>query len=435
MSDLKTYPETRAVLERLENALKKAYILVNICQNHSFLYLMAMGWMLEHRFQKVEAEIERYLRLIPLINLVDVQRAKANHRMGSLLCSRVENAFLGIFRRTNRLQVEKPARSGLGLGVETAAGTGGTGVEVDANPDLETFPLSQLKRATRNFSHGNIVGEGEFAVVYKGRMDDKFVAVKTWKLNTNQGLQEWVNEMNVLRKLSHPNLIRLLGYCKEENAAFHLVYEFMANGSLQDHLLEKGKPPLSWKLRIKIAIGAARCLRFLHKSNKRIIHRDVKPSVILLDSDFNPKLSGLGWSLSLKGRTGKRGRVSTHVLGTPGYLDPQCITTGHLDAKTDVYAFGIVLLQMLTGRKVFDPDRPCAERHLAQFAKPHLSSDAKELASLMDPKLNGEYPSAAASRLARIIEACIEKEHKLRPTMNDVVKALEKIDAIRIGGD
>ena len=103
-----------------------------------------------------------------------------------------ENAFLGIFRRTNRLQVEKPARSGLGLGVETAAGTGGTGVEVDANPDLETFPLSQLKRATRNFSHGNIVGEGEFAVVYKGRMDDKFVAVKTWKLNTNEGLQEWV---------------------------------------------------------------------------------------------------------------------------------------------------------------------------------------------------------------------------------------------------
>ncbi|CAL9752833.1 unnamed protein product [Musa acuminata subsp. burmannicoides] len=314
MSDLKTYPETRAVLERLENALKKAYILVNICQNHSFLYLMAMGWMLEHRFQKVEAEIERYLRLIPLINLVDVQRSK--------------------------------------------------------------------------------------------------------------------NEMNVLRKLSHPNLIRLLGYCKEENAAFHLVYEFMANGSLQDHLLEKGKPPLSWKLRIKIAIGAARCLRFLHKSNKRIIHRDVKPSVILLDSDFNPKLSGLGWSLSLKGRTGRRGRVSTHVLGTPGYLDPRYFTIGHLDAKTDVYAFGIVLLQMLTGRKVFDPDRPCAERHLAQFAKPHLSSDAKELASLMDPKLNGEYPPATASRLARIIEACIEKEHKLRPTMKDVVKALEKIDAI-----
>ncbi|CAL9752805.1 unnamed protein product, partial [Musa acuminata subsp. burmannicoides] len=136
MSDLKTYPETRAVLERLENALKKAYVLVNICQNHSFLYLMVMGWMLEHRFQKVEAEIERYLRLIPLINLVDVQRAKkadrkkADHRMGSLLCSRVENAFLGIFRRTNRLQAEKPARSR--VGVETAAGTGGTGVEVVA---------------------------------------------------------------------------------------------------------------------------------------------------------------------------------------------------------------------------------------------------------------------------------------------------------------
>ncbi|CAL9752801.1 unnamed protein product [Musa acuminata subsp. burmannicoides] len=108
--------------------------------------------------------------------------------------------------------------------------------------------------------------------------------------------------------------------------------------------------------------------------------------------------------------------------------------SGHLDAKTDVYAFGMVLLQMLTGRKVFDPDRPCAERHLAQFAKPHLSSDAKELASLMDPKLNGSIHRRPL-RLARIIEACIDKEHKLRPTMNDVVKALEKIDAIRIGGD
>ncbi|URE03889.1 STYKc [Musa troglodytarum] len=421
MSDLKTYPETRAALEELENVLKKAYILVNICQKRSFLYLMAMGWMLEHRFQKVEADIERYLRIMPLVNLVDVQRArKANLQMGSLPSEtpgfRVENEFLGIFRRSNRLHVEKPASSGIG-------------VEVEAGPDLRTFQLSQLKLATRNFSHGNIVGEAEFAVVYKGRMDDQFVAVKRWELNTDQGLPEWVTEMKVLRKLSHPNLVRLLGYCKEENA-LHLVYEFMPNGSLQHHLLEKGKP-LSWRRRIKIAIGAARCLRFLHKSDKCIVHRDVKPSVILLDSDFNAKLSGLGWSSA--GLTRRRRRVSRHVVGTPGYMDPRCITTGHLDAKTDVYAFGMVLLQMLTGRKVFDPDRPRAERDLAQFAKPHLSADGEELASLMDPKLNGAYPPAAASQLARITEACIETEHKLRPTMNDVVKALEKIDAIRIG--
>ncbi|RRT48013.1 hypothetical protein B296_00038598 [Ensete ventricosum] len=154
MSDLRRYPETRAALERLGNALKECYILIHNCQNRSFLYIMTMGWMFEHRFQKVEAEIERHLKLIPLI----------------------------IFSR--------------GLGVETAAGTGGggggAGVEVDANPDLEVFQLSQLKHATRNFSHGKIVGKGEFTVVYKGRMDDKSVAVKTWKLNSNQGLQEWM---------------------------------------------------------------------------------------------------------------------------------------------------------------------------------------------------------------------------------------------------
>ncbi|WOL07338.1 putative serine/threonine-protein kinase PIX13 [Canna indica] len=293
-------------------------------------------------------------------------------------------------------------------------------VEVNYGASFRIFSLSELKRATKGFASNNIVGRGEFTVVYEGMLDSIAVAVKKWAQQSSQGSQEWENEMNILQNMSHPNLIRLLGYCQEEGIVL-LVYEFMANRSLEHHLLEQ-RNSLTWNQRIKIAIGTARALNFLHTSEKRIIHRGLKPGVILLDSDFNAKLSGLGWSRD--GPAGEDPTISTQVLGVPGYLDPRYIMTGHLDTKTDVYAFGIILLQMLSGRKVFDVNLPVDRRHIVQFAKPLLSN----LTRLMDPKLNGQYKWKDAFRLAQLSECCVSNDVKKRPNVVEIVKVLESVE-------
>ncbi|OAY50378.1 probable serine/threonine-protein kinase PIX13 isoform X2 [Manihot esculenta] len=306
------------------------------------------------------------------------------------------------------------------------------------SPNLKIFTLTELKSATRNFRPDTVLGEGGFGRVFKGWIDEKTyapskvgvgmaVAVKKSNPDSLQGLEEWQSEVKFLGKFSHPNLVKLLGYCWEEKQ-FLLVYEYMQKGSLENHLFRKGAEPLSWEVRLKVAIGAAQGLAFLHTSEKSVIYRDFKTSNILLDGDYNAKLSDFG--LAKLGPINGNSHVTTRVMGTYGYAAPEYVATGHLYVKSDVYGFGVVLLEMLTGLRALDTNRPTGEHNLIDWARPSLS-DKRKLKKIMDPRLEEQYPIKGAMQAAELIIQCLGSDPKTRPSMEEVLESLEKINAIK----
>ncbi|TKY55109.1 kinase 2B [Spatholobus suberectus] len=310
--------------------------------------------------------------------------------------------------------------------------------DILSSPHLKAFTLYDLKKATRNFRPDSLIGEGGFGYVYKGWIGEgksfgatmpgsgMVVAVKKLKPEGFQGHKEWLSELNYLGQLRHPNLVKLIGYCLEGDNRL-LVYEYMPNRSLEDHLFRKGRQPLPWATRIKVAIGAARGLSFLHDSKQQIIYRDFKASNILLDSEFNAKLSDFG--LAKAGPTGDHSHVSTQVLGTHGYAAPEYIATGRLTSRCDVYSFGVVLLELLSGRHAVDNTKSGVEHNLVDWARPYLG-DRRKLFRIMDTKLEGQYPQRAAYTVAIIALQCIS-EAKTRPHMSEVLAALEHLPVIR----
>ncbi|KAL4319241.1 hypothetical protein GQ457_18G013890 [Hibiscus cannabinus] len=304
-------------------------------------------------------------------------------------------------------------------------------------PNLRDFSFAEMKAATKNFRPDMVLGEGGFGKVFKGWFDEKGagkigsgtpIAVK--KLNSEgwQGFEEWQSEVNFLGRLSHPHLVRLLGYCWEDKELL-LVYEFMQKGSLENHLFGRGSTvqSLDWNIRIKIAIGAAKGLSFLHSSDKKVIYRDFKASNILLDGFYTPKLSDFG--LAKLGPSASQSHVTTRVMGTHGYAAPEYLATGHLYVKSDVYGFGVVLVEILTGLRALDTNRPTGQHSLADWIKPYLS-DRRKLKNIMDHRLEGKYPSKAAVRVAQLALKCLESEPKYRPSMKEVVDTLEQIESI-----
>lgn len=303
-------------------------------------------------------------------------------------------------------------------------------------PNLRIFSFAELKTATKNFKADTVLGEGGFGKVYKGWLDDKgpgksgsstVIAVKKLNSESLQGFEEWQSEVNFLGRLSHPNLVKLMGYCWEDKELL-LVYEFMQKGSLENHLFGRGSvvQPLSWDLRLKISIGAARGLAFLHTSEKQVIYRDFKASNILLDGSYTAKISDFG--LAKMGPSASQSHVTTRVMGTYGYAAPEYVATGHLYVKSDVYGFGVVLVEILTGLRALDTNRPSGRHNLVDWIKPYLS-DKRKLKNIMDSRLEGKYPSKAALGIAHLALRCIESEHKHRPSMKEVVEILERIEA------
>lgn len=221
----------------------------------------------------------------------------------------------------------------------------------------------------------------------------------------------------------------MIGYCYEDEHRL-LVYEFMTRGSLEKHLFKKYAASLPWSTRLKIAIGAAKGLAFLHEAEKPVIYRDFKTSNILLDSDYKAKLSDFG--LAKDGPEEDETHVSTRVMGTQGYTAPEYIMTGHLTAKSDVYGFGVVLLELLTGRRSVDKKRPPREQNLVEWARPYLN-DSRRLDRVMDPNLAGQYPGRAAQKAAALAYQCVRLSPKSRPHMSAVVDALEPLLALDDG--
>ncbi|WOG83322.1 hypothetical protein DCAR_0102497 [Daucus carota subsp. sativus] len=300
--------------------------------------------------------------------------------------------------------------------------------------ELKCFTFNDLEKATRAFRPDSILGEGGFGRVYKGWIDENtfaaanpgsglVVAVKRLNSEGLQGHREWLAEINYLGSLCHPNLTKLIGYCVEDDHRL-IVYEFMPKGSLENHLFRRGPhiQPLSWNIRLRIALDAAKGLAYLHSPEARVIYRDFKTSNILLDSEYNAKLSDFGLA---KDQPQHDTHVSTRVMGTYGYAAPEYVATGHLSTKSDVYGFGVVLLEILTGRRVINKNLPQPQHNLVDWAKPYLTSKDKVL-HVMDAKIKGQYTVSAALGVSSLAFKCLCTEPRFRPDANQVVIALEE---------
>ncbi|XP_071727208.1 probable serine/threonine-protein kinase PBL23 [Rutidosis leptorrhynchoides] len=295
------------------------------------------------------------------------------------------------------------------------------------NISSQFFTYEELSAATNNFNYNSLIGEGGFGRVYKGHIatKDTDVAVKKLDRNGYQGNREFLVEALLLSLLDHSNLVNLIGYCCDGDQRI-LVYKYMPNGSLEDHLFNWGaeeQKPLEWDIRIKIAMGAAKGLEYLHnKADPPVIYRDLKASNILLDEDWNARLSDFG--LAKLAPTGEQTHITTKVMGTYGYCAPEYALTGRLTRKSDVYSFGVVFLEMISGRRVIDGSRPSEEQHLIAWAEP-LFRDRRKFHYMADPLLEGRYPIKALYQALAITAMCLQEDATKRPDISEVVKVLE----------
>ncbi|PSS34752.1 Receptor-like protein kinase [Actinidia chinensis var. chinensis] len=317
---------------------------------------------------------------------------------------------------------------------ENAAASGA----IPSEESCRCFSLSEIRTATNNFDDDSVIGIGGFGKVYKGSIDNGTitVAIKRKKDKSNQGATEFWTEVKMLSKLRHIHLVALIGYCNKRQEMI-LVYEYIAHGTLADHLYKKSReesgtssPPLTWEQRLQICIGSARGLDYLHKgTHQTFIHRDVKTTNILLDEEWVAKISDFGLSKSTTSQS--MTHVTTDVKGTLGYLDPDYYRTQQLTTKSDVYAFGVVLLEVLCGRPAVD-EKLEEQRSLVLWAKHCIKK--RKLHQIIDPLLIGQMSSQCLKLFGEVADHCLQERPEKRPTMAAVVESLENTLALHRKG-
>ncbi|KAG4378098.1 hypothetical protein GLYMA_18G270600v4 [Glycine max] len=334
---------------------------------------------------------------------------------GVILLSFIVASFL--VKRKKNASVHKGSKQNYG----TSRGGGSSSLPTNL---CRHFSIAEIRAATNNFDELFVVGVGGFGNVYKGYIDDGStpVAIKRLKPGSQQGVQEFMNEIEMLSQLRHLHLVSLIGYCYESDEMI-LVYDFMDRGTLSDHLYDSDNSSLSWKQRLQICLGAARGLHYLHTGAKHmIIHRDVKSTNILLDEKWVAKVSDFG--LSRIGPTGSSmTHVSTLVKGSIGYLDPEYYKRQRLTEKSDVYSFGVVLLEVLCGRQPLIRTAEKQKMSLVDWAKHHYEKGF--LGEIVDPSLKGQIAAECLRKFGEVALSCLLEDGTQRPSMNDIVGMLE----------
>ncbi|KAL4319343.1 hypothetical protein GQ457_18G000830 [Hibiscus cannabinus] len=313
--------------------------------------------------------------------------------------------------------------------VSSSGGSGSENSLLSPSPGLalgfskSKFTYEELARATGGFSDANLLGQGGFGYVHKGVLPDgKEVAVKQLKAGSGQGEREFQAEVEIISRVHHKHLVSLVGYCVSGTTRM-LVYEFVPNNTLEFHLHGKGQPTLDWPTRMRIALGSAKGLAYLHEDcNPKIIHRDIKAANILLDFKFEAKVADFGLA---KFFSDVNTHVSTRVMGTFGYLAPEYASSGKLTEKSDVFSFGVMLLELISGHRPVGSSY--AEDSLVEWARPLLSRALEDgnFDSLIDPKLQEEYNQNEMARMVACAAACVRHSARRRPRMSQVVRALE----------
>ncbi|CAL5405166.1 cold-responsive protein kinase 1 [Camellia sinensis] len=294
--------------------------------------------------------------------------------------------------------------------------------ELQGVNNVNLYTYKELRTATDDFSHANKIGEGGFGSVYKGRLKNgNIAAIKVLSPESRQGVKEFLTEIKVISDIEHENLVKLYGCCVEGDHRI-LVYNYLENNSLAQTLIGGSYSSIqfSWRTRTRICVGIARGLAFLHESVRpHIVHRDIKASNILLDKDLTPKISDFGLAKLIPANMT---HVSTRVAGTIGYLAPEYAIRGQLTRKADIYSFGVLLVEIVTGRCNTNTRLPVEEQYLLERTWDLF--ERRELVGLVDTALNGDFDAEEACRFLKIGLLCTQDTPKLRPSMSTVVKML-----------
>ncbi|CAN1329638.1 PTI1-like tyrosine-protein kinase At3g15890 [Linum perenne] len=303
----------------------------------------------------------------------------------------------------------------------------GTNVTAPNNTSWRIFTYKELHIATNGFSEDNKLGEGGFGSVYWGKTSDGLqIAVKKLKAMNSKAEMEFAVEVEVLGRVRHKNLLGLRGYCAGTDQRL-IVYDYMPNLSLLSHLHGQfaGESQLNWKRRMKVAIGSGEGLMYLHhEAAPHIIHRDVKASNVLLDSNFDPLVADFGFAKLIPDGVS---HMTTRVKGTLGYLAPEYAMWGKVSESCDVYSFGILLLEVITGRKPIEKMPGGVKRTITEWAEPYIVQG--KFKDLVDPKLRGNFDENQVKQAIYVAALCVQNEPEKRPNMKEVVNMLKNYDS------
>ncbi|XP_010422566.1 PREDICTED: probable serine/threonine-protein kinase At1g01540 [Camelina sativa] len=331
-------------------------------------------------------------------------------------------------------RISYPERGGW-TGSGSGSGSGDQGLIMSAGPEVSHlgwghwYTLRELEVSTNGFADENVIGQGGYGIVYRGVLEDKsMVAIKNLLNNKGQAEREFKVEVEAIGRVRHKNLVRLLGYCVE-GAHRMLVYEYVDNGNLEQWLHGGGlgfKSPLTWEIRMNIVLGTAKGLMYLHEGlEPKVVHRDIKSSNILLDNQWNSKVSDFGLAKLLGS---EMSYVTTRVMGTFGYVAPEYASTGMLNERSDIYSFGVLVMEIISGRSPVDYSRAPGEVNLVEWLKRMVTN--RDAEGVLDPRMVEKPSLRSLKRTLLVALRCVDPNAQKRPKMGHIIHMLEAEDLV-----